>query len=405
MIKRWQECDLRRNLSVRRGVHLTGARQCGKSTLAEFVADGKMRHLSLDESLFLKAAKDDPATFVERRDGRTLVIDEIQKAPELLNAIKIKVDHDSSRGQYLITGSSNLHFVKAVADSLAGRLGRVRLRTLTLGEVRGGAGDFLKMAFAQDFPPEMEKFDKRDVIHCAFCGGYPEPMEFDVKLRMEWYHEYLDDLLKKDVKDVTEIRKVDALRKVARWLLSYSSKFFDLKDMCAASGIGKETAETYLSALKALYVFDGVPPWSGSDYAKLGKRTKYYATDAGLLANLLGWDEDSVYYDNDVCGKLVETWAYHELATLADMHPGCELTQYRDNDKREIDFLVKGDNGRLVGIEVKSGTACADDFKHMRWFASRFKIESFTGIVLYSGNEVMSFGNGMYAVPLSALAL
>ena len=105
MIKRWQECDLRRNLSVRRGVHLTGARQCGKSTLAEFVADGKMRHLSLDEDVFLKAAKDDPATFVERRDGRTLVIDEIQKAPELLNAIKIKVDHDSSRGQYLITGS------------------------------------------------------------------------------------------------------------------------------------------------------------------------------------------------------------------------------------------------------------------------------------------------------------
>lgn len=405
MIKRWQECDLRRNLSVRRGVHLTGARQCGKSTLAEFVADGKMRHLSLDEDVFLKAAKDDPATFVERRDGRTLVIDEIQKAPELLNAIKIKVDHDSSRGQYLITGSSNLHFVKAVSDSLAGRLGRVRLRTLTLGEVKGGAGDFLKRAFAQDFPLEMEKFDKRDVIHCAFCGGYPEPMEFDVKSRVEWYHEYLDDLLKKDVRDITEIRKIEALRKVARWLLSYSSKFFELKDMCAASGIGKETAETYLSALKALYVFDGVPPWSDSDYAKLGKRTKYYATDAGLLANLLGWDEDSVYYDDDACGKLVETWAYHELSTLVDLHSGFELTQYRDNDKHEIDFLVKGDSGRLVGIEVKSGTACADDFKHMKWFVSRFKIERITGIVLYSGSKVMSFGNGMYAVPLSALAL
>ena len=87
------------------------------------------------------------------------------------------------------------------------------------------------------------------------------------------------------------------------------------------------------------------------------------------------------------------------------MHSGSELTQYRDNDKHEIDFLVKGDSGRLVGIEVKSGTACADDFKHMKWFVSRFKIERFTGIVLYSGSKVMSFGNGMYAVPLSALAL
>ena len=172
MIRRWQENLLRQGLADRRGVHLTGARQCGKSTLAEFVADGKMRHLTLDESIYLKAAKDDPMTFVDRRDGRTLVIDEVQKAPELLNAIKVKVDHDNSRGQYLITGSSNLHFVKEVSDSLAGRLGRVRLRTMTLGELKGGAGDFLQRAFARDFPQTLDKFDKRDVIHCAFCGGY-----------------------------------------------------------------------------------------------------------------------------------------------------------------------------------------------------------------------------------------
>jgi len=90
---------------------------------------------------------------------------------------------------------------------------------------------------------------------------------------------------------------------------------------------------------------------------------------------------------------------------IVDLHSGCELTQYRDSDKHEIDFLLKGDNDRLVGIEVKSGTACSDDFKHLKWFASRFKIERFTGIVLYSGSKVMRFGNGMYAVPLSALAL
>ena len=202
-----------------------------------------------------------------------------------VNAIKVKVDHDNSRGQYLITGSSNLHFVKEVSDSLAGRLGRVRLRTMTLGELKGGAGDFLQRAFARDFPQTLDKFDKRAVIHCAFCGGYPEPLEFSVRSRKAWYREYLDDLLRKDIRDMTEIRKLDSLRKVAHWLLAYSSKFFEMKDMCAASGIGKETADTYLSALMALYVFDGVSPWSDSDYAKLGKRTKYYAADAGLTAS------------------------------------------------------------------------------------------------------------------------
>lgn len=405
MIRRWQENLLRQGLADRRGVHLTGARQCGKSTLAEFVAGGRMRHLTLDESIYLKAAKDDPMTFVDRRDGRTLVIDEVQKAPELLNAIKVKVDHDNSRGQYLITGSSNLHFVKEVSDSLAGRLGRVRLRTMTLGELKGGAGDFLQRAFARDFPQALDKFDKRDVIHCAFCGGYPEPLEFSDRSRKAWYREYLDDLLRKDIRDVTEIRKLDSLRKVAHWLLAYSSKFFEMNDMCAASGIGKETADTYLSALMALYVFDGVPPWSDSDYAKLGKRTKYYAADAGLTANLLGWDEDSAYYDDDVCGKLVETWAYHEIAALVDMWPEYELAQYRDSDKREIDFLVKGADGQLLGIEVKSGTVGEGDFKHLKWFATHLARSRFTGVVLYSGRDVLSFGNDMFAVPLSALAI
>ena len=405
MIRRWQENLLRQGLSDRRGVHLTGARQCGKSTLAEFVADGQMRHLTLDEAIYLKAAKDDPTTFVDRRDGKTLVIDEVQKAPELLNAIKVKVDHDNSRGQYLITGSSNLHFVKAVSDSLAGRLGRVRLRTMTLGELKGGVGDFLQRAFAHDFPQTFDKFDKRDVIHCAFCGGYPEPMGFRLNSRISWYREYLDDLLRKDIRDVTEIRKLDSLRKVAHWLLAYSSKFFEMKDMCAVSGLGKETADTYLSALQALYVFDGIPPWSDSDYAKLGKRTKYYAADPGLPANLLGWNEDSAYYDDDICGKLVETWAYHEIASLVDLHPGYELTHYRDSDRREIDFLVKGKDDELVGIEVKSGTVGAGDFKHLKWFASHLARRRFTGIVLYSGKDALSFGNDMYAVPLSALAV
>ena len=405
MIRRWQENLLRQGLADRRGVHLTGARQCGKSTLAEFVADGQMRHLTLDESIYLKAAKDDPMTFVDRRDGRTLVIDEVQKAPELLNAIKVKVDHDNSRGQYLITGSSNLHFVKEVSDSLAGRLGRMRLRTVTLGELKDGAGDFLQRAFDRDFPQTLDKFDKRDVIHCVFCGGYPEPLEFSDRSRKAWYREYLDDLLRKDIRDVTEIRKLDSLRKVAHWLLVYSSKFFEMKDMCAASGIGKETADTYLSALMALYVFDGVPPWSNSDYAKLGKRTKYYAADAGLLANLLGWNEDSAYYDDDVCGKLVETWAYHEVAALVDMWPEYELTQYRDSDKREIDFLVNGADGQILGIEVKSGTVGEGDFRHLKWFATHLARSRFTGVVLYSGRDVLSFGNDMFAVPLSALAI
>lgn len=405
MIRRWQENLLRELLAVRRGVHLTGARQCGKSTLSEWVAGKEMRQLSLDVAAYYKAAKDDPATFVSRTDGRTLFIDEIQKAPELLQAIKLNIDHDSSSGQYLITGSSNLLFVKAVSDSLAGRLGRVRLRTLTLGEMRGGRGDFLQRAFRHDFSAEFEKFDKRDVIHHAFCGGYPEPMAYSERMRRVWYREYLQDLLKKDVRDVTEIRKLDALRKVAEWLLAYSSKFFELNDLGSASGLSKATLENYLGARQALYLFDAVKPWSKSDYAKLGKRTKYFAADPGLMANLLGWDEQTTYFDSDASGKLVETWVYRELAAMVDCALSYELTQYRDSEKREIDFLIENDAGETLGIEVKAGTVGAEDFRHLKWFAKNQAQGRFTGIVLYSGNATLGFGENLYAVPLFALGL
>ena len=403
MILRWQEDNLRRTLSVRRAVHLTGARQCGKSTLAAFVAGREMRHLTLDDVAYLKAAHDDPWTFVDRPDGKTLVIDEIQKEPELLNAIKMRVDRSQERGQYLITGSSNLHFVKAVTDSLAGRLGRIRLRPLCLGELMSGKGDFLRRSFARDFVSPGERLDKRDVLHCAFRGGYPEMQELDARSRRDWCREYLNDLLTKDVQDVTEIRKVEALKKVLDWLLAYSSKFFDVKELGTVAHLSRETTENYLTALKALYLVDGLLPWAGSDYAKLGKRTKRFVADSGLLANALEWDEDAVYYDDDKCGKLVETWVHNELACLADYAGGMNLFQYRDSDKREIDFIVQNSEGAMLGIEVKSGTVSPEDFKHLRWFAANLAKTPFTGIVLYSGKDVLSFGEGFYAVPLAAL--
>lgn len=405
MIKRWQEQNLKDALNERRGVHLTGARQTGKTTLSQFVSGNGMRHFTLDDDKYLSAAKSDPLSFVERGDACTFAIDEVQKAPELLNAIKIKIDQDNTPGQYLITGSSNLRFVKAVKDSLAGRLGRIKLRTLSLGEILGGKGDFLNMAFSRDFSPCPHKLGKREIIHHAFCGGYPEPLNFSVRSRKSWYAEYLGDLLTKDIQDVTEIRKIDALKKTADWLMAYSSKLFELKDLCTASQLGKETLSNYITALKTLYVIDEVPAWCGSDYVKIGKRPKYFAGDSGLVANLLGWEENQVYYDADDCGKLIETWVYHELAVLADLDIGYEISHYRDSDKREIDFIVESPNGELLGIEVKSGTVCSDDFKHLKWFSKNLAKTRFTGIVLYSGEDVLSFGEGFFAVPLAFLGI
>ena len=390
-------------LGVRRGVNLTGARQTGKSTLAEIVDLSKSRRYTFDDKLVRSIANTDPNGFVAHDKDETIVIDEIQKVPDVLDAIKMVVDKDQSAGQYLLTGSSNLRFAKKVKDSLAGRLGRIRLRTLAQGELNGNRPDFLHKAFNHDFSSFYDGLSRRGVIHAAFRGGYPEIQDYTPENRSDWFETYLDDLLEKDVQDVTEIRKLSELRTTAQWLLAHTAQFFAVEELAAKASISKVTAQNYMEALKALYVFDSLPAWSKGDYDMIGKRAKWIATDSALVANLLGWGEDEVYMDEGRNGKLVETWVYQQLAAIAEAEGGYTISHYRDNRKREIDFMVERKDGAVLGIEVKAGQASPEDFKHLKWFAANLAKMPFTGIVLYSGDKTLRFGEGFYAVPLAAL--
>lgn len=405
MFNRWQTDRVKHQLTCRRGVNLTGARQVGKSTLTEMLNLQNARRWSLDDDDICKAAADDAKGFVKHGDGETIVIDEIQKVPSLLNAIKMVVDRDSAKGQYLLTGSANIRFAKMVKDSLAGRLGTVRLRQLAFAEIEGNAPDFLDAAFNRGFEGrDFRGFGKRDILRLAFEGGYPEARELLPQDRRDWFKTYLDDLLTKDVQDITEIRKVETLRKVAISLLAHSAQFLAVNELSAKAELAKVTLQNYIAALKALYLFDSVPAWAKSDYELIGKREKFFATDSGLVANLLGWKEDDAYIDEGRNGKLVETWVYNQLSAIAETGLDYSISHYRDSNKREIDFIVERSDGALLGVEVKAGSAIgSDDFKHLKWFAKNLAKEEFTGIVLYSGEHTLRFGEGFYAVPLAAL--
>lgn len=373
--------------------------------MTEMLELSNARRWSLDDDVILRAAADDPHGFVKHGIGETIVIDEIQKVPELLNAIKMVVDHDNAKGQYLLTGSANIRFAKMVRDSLAGRLGVVRLRQLAFAEINGGKPDFLDIAFRRGFDGlDFCGFGKRDVLRLAFEGGYPEARELPCADRQEWFKAYLDDLLTKDVQDITEIRKIETLRKVATSLLAHSAQFIAVNEVSAKIELAKQTLQNYISALKALYLFDAVPAWAKSDYELIGKREKVFATDSALVANILRWHEDETYIDESKNGRLVETWVYNQLAAIADVSSGFSISHYRDSSKREIDFVVERNDGALLGIEVKAGSSpCMEDFKHLKWFAKNLAKGEFTGIVLYSGEHTLRFGEGFYAVPLAAL--
>lgn len=403
MIQRWISKKVEEALCFRRGVNLTGARQVGKTTLCGMLAIPNARRFSLDDEMLRKAALSDPKSFVEHAPGETLLIDEIQKAGVLLDAIKEVVDHDNAKGQYLVTGSASLRFAKSVSDSLAGRLAHIRLRSLALGELTSSDPDFLPASFAQNWAMPTNRLNKRDVIHLAFQGGYPESREIPEGPRRDWYRDYLSDLIKKDIREVTEIRKLNVLKSAAIELLTYTGQFFPVEELAQKCGVAKVTMDDYLDALEAMYVFDRVPAWHKSDYDRIGRRPKWYAADPGLVANLLRWKEGDVYLDGRKNGKLVETWVYHELSAQASVSGEYEIMQYRDREKREIDFVVENGQGETLGIEVKAGAVGLEDFRHLKWFGTNLVKGKFIGIVLYAGDQILSFGNNLHAIPLACL--
>lgn len=389
-------------LDVRRVVFLTGARQAGKTTLTQCLHLPNSERRTLDSDLSLASARSDPSGFVVRTQGGPMVIDEIQKAGDLLPAIKRIVDCDRSPGQYLLTGSSNLRFAKNIRDSLARRMKTIRIRTLAEAELNGKSPAFLQAAMKGEFANPTIHAGKKEIISTAFRGGYPEPIRFPARERRDWYRDYVNDLLFKDIRDITEIRKLDALRNLALFLAAWTGKFFSESEIGTMCGISRPALQNYVGALEALYLFERVPAWTKTDYAKAGKRGKWYACDPGLPPNLLGWNESEVLNDADRSGKLIETWVLHELSIRADLE-GWVVWQYRDADKREIDFLVEDGEGNLLGVEVKAGSAVKpDDFKHLHWFKEKMAPRRFIGIVMHTGDEVASFGNGMFAVPMAS---
>jgi len=405
LYKRWMDASVRTSLETWRAVSIVGARQCGKTTLGRLLPSKNMIARSLDSAMFLQSAKEDPEGFVQHAEGTTLFIDEIQKVPSLLPAIKGQVDRSNAPGQFLLTGSANLHMLPDVTESLAGRLHSVRLRTLAEGEIRGNAPSFPAMAFSSDFPGHIEGCDKQTILSLAVRGGYPEAVRVAPSKRGTWHRDYLDHLLRHDVSDVAEIRKLDKLRAVFTFLAARSSKLWNVSEIATAQEIAKASAENYISALENLYLFDRVEAWTPRDYERALKRPKWFIGDTGLMCAHLKWHPDDIAFDSDKCGKLVESWVYHELAAAVDAADGYAIFHYRDREQREIDFILENAKGELVGIEVKSGSLVnTSDFKHMEWFRKNLGGERWRrSIVLHSGSETLSFGEGKLAVPLSAL--
>ena len=406
--KRWQVESTQNALKNRRAVAISGARQTGKTTITRQINSIDGIFLNLDDASMLKAAEDDPKEFVKNLSKeKTMIIDEIQKAPSLISEIKLAVDKNNRPGQYLITGSANIQTLARISDSLAGRIKHIRLRPLATGEIMGKRPAFLQCAFSGKFPMQIKGYDKSKIIEIALKGGYPEALRINnEKGRREWHTDYLNSLVTKDLMEIENVRRLDSVRDLLKIMAGWSSKYIDKNQITCSLEISRATLDTYLNALESLFILERVAPWVRTDYELVGKRSKIYMTDTGLMASLLKWKKENLPLDADRLGKLMETFVFQEIAAQIDLDSDYSLYQYRDAKKREIDFLVEKEGEGLAGIEVKASSSVSkSDFAPQIWFKENIVKGKYPyrGIVLYTGENTLSFGDGMLAVPIAAL--
>ena len=379
--KRWQENIIKKAIKTRRVLLLSGARQSGKTTLCKALSDENTTYRTLDDITLLNAAQTNPQDFV-KNNSNMIIIDEIQREPKLLLAIKKIVDEDTRPGQYLLTGSSNIQSLPNVKESLAGRVSKIRLRPLTQGEILVKSPNFIDNAFKQYFPFPDKFYDREKIISLAFRGGFPEAIKLDNRDRKSWHKDYIVALLERDLKDIANIRRKDAIKDLVSILAAWSSKFMDVSAISSKLSIQRSTVESYISALETLYTAERVHPWTKTDYERVGKQEKLFITDSGLMSSILGWSVEQIKFDSDRIGKLIETFIYNELVAQIEANYGeYEIFHYRDREKREIDFLIEREDGSLLGIEVKSGSVVDNkSFKYLKWFAQNIaKDKPFVG--------------------------
>lgn len=397
MLKRSLEPILKTALKISPIVLLKGARQVGKSTLALNLCEN---YTVLDDVSTRVSAKADPNLFIQNLK-KPVCIDEIQKAPELLESLKLYIDTSRHNGDFLITGSANILDMKQTKDTLAGRIIEVDLFPLSAKEREGKPEEnIIDKLFAQafDVTPKTHKEMMVDII----TGGYPESLKLETPLEKKlWFASYVSTYIERDARDLAELRDIDSFFRFLHILAPRSTTMLTKSDLAKEVGVRVETIENYLSILEQTFQIKLVRPYFENIGKQFVKSPKLYLNDTGIASYFLGINSLETLETSHYKGALIETFVCNELLKhIAFASQPTSLFHYRTNDKREIDFILK-QNSRIIAIEVKSSSKVdTNDFKHIIDFQKSASQDVF-GVVFYMGENVLWINERCVALPFS----
>jgi predicted AAA+ superfamily ATPase len=386
-------------------VMVNGPRQCGKTTLVKALGGGAARrYVTLDDETVLASARADPAGFIRELD--VVTIDEVQRAPDLLRAIKRSVDDDRRPGRFLLTGSANILAMPTIAESLAGRMEVVTLLPLSQAEIRGGRSDFVAQAFSGKVRAPDHCITGSALVETVITGGYPEVLaRRDSRRRAAWAREYIRAIIERDVRDIVDVDRLDQMPMLLRALASHAGQLTNFSRLGGQLRLDDKTVRRYQGILEHVFLVRRIEPWSRNELRRLVKTPKLHFLDTGLLSVLLGATADRLAADRSQFGAILESFVIAEILKITGWSgEEIRLSHYRDKDQDEIDLILEDDAGCLVAIEVKaSATVSSSDFNVLRKVAQVAGSQFRLGLVLYDGEAVLPFGDGLFAAPLSCL--
>ncbi len=384
-----------------------GPRQAGKSTLCEAIvaAEHPAAVVSLDDRGARETARSDPAGFLAGFDG-PVFIDEVQRAPELILAIKQVVDRQQQAGQFLLTGSANILSSRKVQEALTGRIELVRLWPFAQVEMRDGGGNIVDALFAAD-PPRIEgaPIGRRAFAAKIAAGGYPEASERVGRRRDRWFQSYLTTTLERDLGAIADLSKQHEMTRLLSVLATRSSNLLRYSNIADALDLDEKTVKSYIGLLEAIFLVRTVPAWRPGFLARVLHAPKVYITDSGLLTHLLGADEQRLADDDRVTGIALETFVAMEImkhASWSDVDP--RIYHFRDRRGAEVDLVLEDRSGRVVAIEIKARASLAQaDTRGLAKLRDAAGGKFISGAVIHAGEQTIPLGDRLWGIPVSGL--
>ncbi len=397
---------LREALADTPAVLIHGPRQSGKTTLARVVGEPRAyRYVSFDDEAVRRAAAADPIGFVNGLPPKS-ILDEVQRVPEIFTSLKTAIDRRRTAGRFILTSSANVLLVPRLADSLAGRMGILRLHPLSQCEIEESRPRFIETLFRGGFGTGIAEPLGAGLAQRIVTGGYPPALARRAPARRRaWYHDYVETQVQRDVRDLTRVRSLDALPKLLALAASQTARLVNVADLSAPFELTRQTIHEYVTLLERVFLLERLPSWHANRLGRLVKRPKLHVGDTGVACSLLGLDAAALDKDRPVLGSMLETFVLQELRRQASwLAEPIELFHFRDRDDFEVDIVLERGHAAVAGVEVKAAATVGEaDLRGLRKLRDAAGKRFIAGVVLYDGSATIRFGGGLCAVPVRRL--